>query len=190
MRNRTEQSTAVETLRRMGYEWKGGALWKPPLGETPGYVQATDFGAISDEVVWDGDGLPPVGVECEVMFTLDTHPAWSKCKIIFTSGSVGVIDIHGASYAFTAVGSNGHSAKFRPIETPEQKQEKLILERYPQARPASDGVKLGDVLINHIDVQPIIATKDIIKRFDSHQFYWVIANVGDGYHFISDIKQP
>lgn len=29
----TKESTAVETLERMGYEWHGGELWKPPLGK-------------------------------------------------------------------------------------------------------------------------------------------------------------
>ncbi|AUR87532.1 hypothetical protein NVP1101O_121 [Vibrio phage 1.101.O._10N.261.45.C6] len=37
--NRTKESTAVETLERMGYEWKGGELWKPPVGIAPDYIK-------------------------------------------------------------------------------------------------------------------------------------------------------
>ncbi|CAM0101888.1 hypothetical protein VPH209E381_0010 [Vibrio phage 209E38-1] len=35
---RTKESTAIDTLERLGYEWKGGELWKPPIGEAPSYL--------------------------------------------------------------------------------------------------------------------------------------------------------
>lgn len=115
---RTEQSTAVETLRRMGYEWKGGALWKPPLGEVPKYVRPTDFGSIPDE--WDGEGLPPVGVE--VMGTFHYDPATAeKWAIKYISKDVGCYMrlADGKEYTFAT-----DSVCLFPIETPEQKEQR------------------------------------------------------------------
>ncbi|AUR86341.1 hypothetical protein NVP1084O_134 [Vibrio phage 1.084.O._10N.261.49.F5] len=36
---RTKESTAIETLEKMGFEWKGGELWKPPVGSAPEYIK-------------------------------------------------------------------------------------------------------------------------------------------------------
>ena len=36
---RTLESSAIETLQSLGYEWKGGELWKPPVGVAPGYLK-------------------------------------------------------------------------------------------------------------------------------------------------------
>jgi hypothetical protein len=49
----TAQSQAEKTLLSMGYEWRGGEYWAPPLGEKPFFA---------DEWV---DGMPPVGEVCE-----------------------------------------------------------------------------------------------------------------------------
>ena len=36
---RTKESTAVDTLEKMGYSWNGGELWKPPIGKVPYYIR-------------------------------------------------------------------------------------------------------------------------------------------------------
>lgn len=69
-----------------------------------------------------------------------------------------------------------------------QKNKKKILAKYPQAKPATEGVKVGDVVCNNADIPGVLITEDILKRFDGHDYYFVIANVGEGYHFIADIK--
>ena len=32
-------TSAIDTLERLGYEWKGGELWKPPIGKTPDLIE-------------------------------------------------------------------------------------------------------------------------------------------------------
>lgn len=63
------------------------------------------------EPVWDGEGLPPVGVECEILWNDD----WVKC-VVKAYGKEQLI--------FKAEGSRewaGHikNYKFRPIRSPE-----------------------------------------------------------------------
>lgn len=36
---RTKGSTAMATLKNLGYTWNGGELWKPPLGKEPDYIK-------------------------------------------------------------------------------------------------------------------------------------------------------
>lgn len=56
---RTKESTAVETLERMGYEWKGGELWKSPLGKKPGYLQDAIDKALLGSFASGGLVTPP-----------------------------------------------------------------------------------------------------------------------------------
>lgn len=35
---RTVESSAVETLKSLGYIWNGGEQWKPPVGKAPSYI--------------------------------------------------------------------------------------------------------------------------------------------------------
>lgn len=69
----------------------------------------------------------------------------------------------------------------------ESKIKNEILSTYPKAKPATDGVKMGDVLIGHPKVPPIVMTPAILSAFDLHEFYMVIANVGGGYYADADL---
>lgn len=40
----TCRSAAVSTLRNMGYVWRGGVLWAPPIGEVPSRFTADPLG--------------------------------------------------------------------------------------------------------------------------------------------------
>jgi len=68
-----------------------------------------------------------------------------------------------------------------------------ILEKYPQAKPAADGIQVGDVLCNNINVELFILTVDIMNRVQADDVVistsFVVGNVGTGYHFQSDIKE-
>ena len=37
--SRTKESTAIETLDKLGYTWNGGELWKPPMGNAPTFAK-------------------------------------------------------------------------------------------------------------------------------------------------------
>lgn len=62
---------------------------------------------------WDGEGLPPIGIECEVRF----NDVWSICKTLayhqVSDTAVAVHFLDGSNSLFWC-------AKFRPIKTAEQ----------------------------------------------------------------------
>ena len=63
--------------------------------------------------------LPPVGVECEY---LGCSKKWDKCKIVFTSEYVVVIEGAGTLNELVQVAFNfGDWPKFRPIKTDKEK---------------------------------------------------------------------
>lgn len=65
---------------------------------------------------WNGDGLPPVGCECEVKRAVD----WVKCKILFIS------DTHVVLMADEECCWNTCACQFRPLRTEAEKaREKL-----------------------------------------------------------------
>src|SRR5690606_40024633 len=66
------------------------------------------------EQSWNGEGLPPVGVECEMFFEV----SWIPAKIIGTDGSALVAKLHIKRNGFTEVTYRAcHSCKFRPIRS-------------------------------------------------------------------------
>ena len=64
--------------------------------------------AASQKSAWNGEGLPPVGCECECQF-LD---AWHVCKILFVGAEVIVGVIDDSERAFSV----SHT-KFRPLQS-------------------------------------------------------------------------
>lgn len=70
-----------------------------------------------DIPAWNGEGVPPVGCECE--YSLNGGSSWWKCKIDYIVGIQGVVML---CHAFEGVqyvpfSSYGDSLKFRPIRT-------------------------------------------------------------------------
>ena len=77
----------------------------------------SDLYVTREQYGWDGTNLPPVGVECEVLFTDDDFPEWHTFKIIFI-GDVHTVAIVGdkeISYAIERL--NDSSVQFRPLRT-------------------------------------------------------------------------
>lgn len=66
---------------------------------------------------WNGEGLPPVGCECE--YSLNGGKTWWKCKIDYIVGTQGVVMLcdtfEGVQYV--QFSSYGNSLKFRPIRS-------------------------------------------------------------------------
>lgn len=67
--------------------------------------------------VWNGEGLPPVGCECE--YSLNGGKTWWKCKIDYIVGTQGVVMLcdtfEGVQYVQFL--SYGNALKFRPIRS-------------------------------------------------------------------------
>lgn len=70
--------------------------------------------AAAQQPVWDGEGLPPVGCECERSWCGDK---WLQCKVLFVSDAIVVIKLatREAAYHLSEV-------KFRPIRSEADKR--------------------------------------------------------------------
>lgn len=72
-------------------------------------------------LVWNGEGLPPVGCECE--YSLNAGKTWWKCKIDYIVGTQGVVMLcdtfEGVQYV--QFSSYGSALKFRPIRSEDDK---------------------------------------------------------------------
>lgn len=64
---------------------------------------------------WNGEGLPPVGIECEC----SAPELWKKCKIKYTSDQLIVYQMIDTGYEYAA---SGRFIKFRPLPTPEEER--------------------------------------------------------------------
>jgi hypothetical protein len=73
---------------------------------------------------WDGEGLPPVGAECEFQYP---EGRWNAGYYHGKTKS-GKLNLYIIEYKDGEVVTLGGLTKFRPIETPEQKEERERLE--------------------------------------------------------------
>ena len=82
--------------------------------------------AASQKPAWNGDGVPPVGCECE--YSLNAGKTWWKCKIDYIVGTKGVVMLcdtfEGVQYV--KFSSYGGTLKFRPIRTEADKKRERI----------------------------------------------------------------
>lgn len=71
----------------------------------------------SEQEVWSGEGLPPVGCECEVRRAID----WMPCKILFIS------DYHVIIQSEEEICWQTQACQFRPIRTEaERKRDETV----------------------------------------------------------------
>lgn len=75
--------------------------------------------AVSQKPEWNGEGLPPVGCECEVKRAFD----WVKCKILFIS------DTHVVLMADEECCWNTCACQFRPLRTEAEKKRDAAVEK-------------------------------------------------------------
>ena len=78
--------------------------------------------AASQKPTWNGEGVPPVGCECE--YSLDAGRTWWKCKIDYIVATQGVVMLcdtfEGVQYV--KFSSYGGTLKFRPIRAEADKK--------------------------------------------------------------------
>lgn len=61
--------SAIATLKRLGYTWCGGELWKPPIGKKPEWLNDKP---VFTQAMADADELPPIGSECLMNVSRDS----------------------------------------------------------------------------------------------------------------------
>lgn len=65
---------------------------------------------------WSGEGLPPVGVVCEVFNRELSNPEWEKCTILFAGKHRFLYDSESCAERCGYI----ENLEFRPVRTPEQ----------------------------------------------------------------------
>lgn len=68
--------------------------------------------------VWDGEGLPPVGCECECQF----RGEWQKCTILFSGKRIVVVMVDDDEYPLESKGS-----LFRPIRSEAEQKRNMVI---------------------------------------------------------------
>jgi hypothetical protein len=76
---------------------------------------------------WNGEGLPPVGTECE--YSLNAGRTWFKCKIDYVLGTQGLImlaDVYEGGQ-FVGFAEYDGKLKFRPIRSEADKKKEAAI---------------------------------------------------------------
>ncbi|EOZ0650985.1 hypothetical protein ACP6OV_003350 [Cronobacter muytjensii] len=97
--------------------------------------------AAAQQPVWDGEGLPPVGCECEV----SVCGGWEPGRIVFSDENIGVAYVCESTLSPTLDCVSGFSAlkHFRPIRSEADKRRDAIISAIEQVNnqcPHSDAV--------------------------------------------------
>lgn len=67
---------------------------------------------------WDGEGLPPAGVECQVKTSIVQPYEWAKCEIVFSDEMSGVAFVY-EDKSLDSLSARAARSFFRPIRSPE-----------------------------------------------------------------------
>ena len=100
---------ATRTLESLGYAYQGGQFWKPPADQT------------SAEISWDGEGIPPAGVECEAREVAHSHGQWRVLTVLYSSDDY-LLAIYSVSDPKPRIYSTD-SFLFRKIMTDEERRQ-------------------------------------------------------------------
>lgn len=95
----TDSDIIAYRLHKPQEEWQNKADDEADLNECIGHDAAP---------IWNGEGLPPVGCECECQFGGE----WQKCTILFSGKQIVVVMVGDDEYPFESKGS-----LFRPIRS-------------------------------------------------------------------------
>ena len=108
----------------------------------------------SEKVEWDGEGLPPVGFECEMKYKHASKADWRACKVFAYSNEMGVVAAiwHWTDYMWKHATIDVNGYEFRGIETPQQREERekleaaydLYLDFYQDYNPCHDTIESFD----------------------------------------------
>ena len=100
---------------------------------------------------WNGEGLPPVGVECELKHKISTISSWRKCKVFAYSSEhrpvAAVWSFENGKWRHYSIDVDNYD--FRKLESPEAEKEREDLEaaydlyRYAKEESAYSCVIVG-----------------------------------------------
>ncbi|ELY4803990.1 hypothetical protein SM093_000950 [Cronobacter malonaticus] len=93
--------------------------------------------AAAQQPVWDGEGLPPVGCECERSWTGDK---WLKCKILFISNETAVVKMVTGEAAYHL-----SDITFRPIRSEADKRRDEAIAALKKLKPQLVGELAGSL---------------------------------------------
>lgn len=111
----------MQFFKTVNGEWK---VWCPGLGSwvNPAYKAPDNFSWWGNAVArpttpsWSGEGLPPVGVVCEVFNRELSNPEWEKCTILFAGKNRFLYDSESCAERCGYI----ENLEFRPVRTSEQ----------------------------------------------------------------------
>ena len=95
---------------------------------------------------WDGNGLPPVGVNAEVLFADDTEPKWYSflAKYIGENHVVALIGLEEVSYKISELCTK--DVKFAPVRSEEdRKRDESAIAIYDEYLQCATVEKMKDV---------------------------------------------
>lgn len=96
------------------------------IGQEITLEQLDDWLGLEIEQEWNGEGLPPAGVECELKYKHAKNANWRKCKVFAYSSEHGsaaaVWHLDGEIWHHHSINTSEY--EFRKLETPEQKAER------------------------------------------------------------------
>ncbi len=133
--------SAIKTLERMQYEFKGGELWKPPIGPIPDFI-------LNDKPEWKAGELPPANFECE----FDHHTfGWTACFTIGKFADSMVCAPNGGGFYAGTV------EQFRPIQTEKERVIEKAIEIYLRD---SDDKTCARITANHLYDADLLSMPD------------------------------
>lgn len=94
--------------------------FKSEINGRKGFAFLYEVKKVEQKPDWNGEGLPPVGVECELC---NCGSNWKMAKVLFMGTGLCVVD-HGYGDQHYHL----NSVKFRKPETPQQREERERLE--------------------------------------------------------------
>lgn len=100
----------------------------------------------SSKQEWDGEGLPPVGVNAEVLFADDTEPKWYSflAKYIGEDHVVALVGLEEVSYKISELCTK--DVKFAPVRSEEdRKRDESVIAIYDEYLQCATVDKMKDV---------------------------------------------
>lgn len=99
-----------------------------------------------EPIEWDGEGLPPVGVNAEVLFAADTEPKWYSflAKYIGENHVVALVGLEEVSYKISELCTK--DVKFSPVRSEEdRKRDESVIAIYDEYLQCATVEKMKDV---------------------------------------------
>ncbi|HAJ4242727.1 TPA: hypothetical protein HLU32_19765 [Escherichia coli] len=142
-----DERTLTSSLPGVSWGLNGGGYYAfrgPNDSITYQQYEAARLSASKPE--WDGEGLPPVGVNAEVLFADDTEPKWYSflAKYIGENHVVALVGLEEVSYKISELCTK--DVKFAPVRSEEdRKRDESVIAIYDEYLQCATVEKMKDV---------------------------------------------